>query len=106
MKDIREKLNLTISRNTIRKRIKDAGVQMGGSIDDVDFKHSNTGKKPEFFVYEGNKVTRNDIASDANFSINKVGELLKGFSDGDDITEVINQAIIKPAKARIKNMNL
>ncbi|WP_299011324.1 hypothetical protein [uncultured Shewanella sp.] len=46
LRDIKEKLGLEISRSTIQKRIKKAGLILGDEISGVDFKkYKNTGRK-------------------------------------------------------------
>jgi hypothetical protein len=105
LKDIRIKLGLDITKQTIRIKIKNAGVEPGGAIDNVDFtRKSRNGMQAKIYYYKGNKVTIDDLHAKAHININRVCDLLRDFREEDDVTQVIDDEVLRTAHEILENM--
>ncbi|MCF6442524.1 hypothetical protein L1077_24145 [Pseudoalteromonas luteoviolacea] len=94
--EIRRKLSLSISHQTINKRIIAADVEVGQSIDHVDFTdHGRRGPKPTLYIYKGIKATTDDISDLSKIGIKTVCNICQNSNSGDDVTHLINDYILQ-----------
>lgn len=97
--DIRSKLSLSISRQTIIKRLTAAGIEEGQSIANVDFvDYGSRGPRTVQYIYNGIKGSIDDIADMSQVKFQTVRALCFNANSGDDVTELINDHLEKVAE--------